>query len=90
MEKSFLPTLAQESLSVTKPCIILKDGPLQKPNFPSIYCQLSIVPACSRGTTIYHSPEPAKQLSSLEILAENVALQLLLCCQRLFPKGMQA
>lgn len=42
MENSFLPTLAQESLSVTKPCIILKDVPLQKPNFPIIYCQLSM------------------------------------------------
>lgn len=41
--KSFLPALAKESLSVTKPYIILKDGPLQKLNFPSIYFQLSAV-----------------------------------------------
>lgn len=87
---SFLPALAKESLSVTKQYIILKDGPLQKLNFPSIYFQLSAVPACSRGTMTYHSPEPAEQLSLLEVLAEKAALQLLLCCQRLLPKGTQA
>lgn len=54
---SFLLALAKESLSVTKPYIILKDGSLQKLNFPSIYFQLSAVPACSRGTMIYHSPQ---------------------------------
>lgn len=59
---SFLPALAKESLSVTKPYIILKDGPLQKLHFPSIYYQLSAVPVCSRGTMIYHSPKPAEQL----------------------------
>lgn len=64
--------------------------PLQKLKFPSIYFQLSAVPACSRGTMIYRSPEPAEQLSSLDVPAENAALQLLLCCQRLLPKGMQA
>lgn len=87
---SFLPALAKESLSVTKSYIILKDGPLQKLKFPSIYFQLSAVPVCSRGTMIYRSPEPAEQLSSLEVPAENAALQLLLCCQRLLPKGTQA
>lgn len=87
---SFLPALAKESLSVTKSYIILRDGPLQKLNFPSIYFQLSAVPVCSRGTMIYHGPEPAEQLSSLEVPAENAALQLLLCCQRLLPKGTQA
>lgn len=87
---SFLPALAKESLSVTKSYIILKDGPLQKLNIPSIYFQHSAVPACSRATIIYHRSEPAEQLSLLEVPAENAALQLLLCCQRLLPKGTQA
>lgn len=87
---SFLPALAKGSLSVTKLYINLKDSPLQKQNFPSIYFQLSAVPACSRGTMIYHSPQPAEQFSLLEVPAENATLQLLLCCQRPLPKDMQA
>jgi len=86
---SFLPAPAKESLSFTGPYIILKDGPLQKLGFPSISFQLSAVPACSRGTMIYHSPESAERVSSLEVPAENAALQLLRCCQRLLPRGTQ-
>lgn len=88
--QQFSPSLAMESLSVTKPYIILKDGPLQKLDLPSIYFQLFAILECSRGTMIYHSPKPAEQLSSLEVPAENAILQLLLHCQRLRLKGTQA
>lgn len=84
---SLLPVLANESLSLTKQYIILKDSPLQKQNFLSIYFCLSAVPVCSRGTMIYPSPQPAEQFSLLEVPAENTTLQLLLCHQRPLPKG---